>query len=294
MHRSSQIDNTKFHLTISRINCNMRLSPFSSVNSMTYQYHDESIIKSLAENTIFVFGSNMAGTHQGGAAKIALQHFGAMKGAGRGWSGQSYAIPTMNEHLQQMPLSQIEHYIEDFKIYTKNHPKNTYFITSIGCGVAGYKVEEIAPMFKGISKNVIFPASFRPFVEKTLPKLTQQLLHAFIREDIITSDNAAEQIQRLELSEAEKSLATIVVNTPMYPNDSNGRDRIFEIQDILHNVSTHIVDLKKEDVESNLTFGGVILALLELYNINEKDFIDVWTGVKEISFSRPAHRAKKV
>ena len=80
----------------------------------------------------------------------------------------------------------------------------------------------------------------------------------------------------------------------MYPNDSNGRDRIFEIQDILHNVSTHILDLKKEDVEGNLTFGGVILALLELYNINEKDFIDVWTGVKAISPPRPAHRAKKV
>lgn len=259
---------------------------------MTYQYHDESIIKSLAENTIFVFGSNLAGTHQGGAAKIALQHFGAMKGAGRGWSGQSYAIPTMNEHLQQMPLSQIEHYIEDFKIYTKNHPKNTYFITAVGCGVAGYKVEEIAPMFKGISKNVIFPESFRPFVEKTLPKLNQQLLHTFIREDIIANDNAVKQIQQLDLTDAEKSLATIVINTPMYPNDSNGRDRIFEIQDILYNVSTHLPELK-DDVEGNLVFGGVILALLELYHINEKDFIDVWTGIREISPPKAAHRAKK-
>lgn len=50
-----------------------------------------------------------------------------------------------------------------------------YFITAVGCGVAGYKVEEIAPMFKGISRNVIFPVSFRPFVEKTLPKLTQKI-----------------------------------------------------------------------------------------------------------------------
>lgn len=259
---------------------------------MTYQYHDESIVKTLAEDTIFVFGSNMAGTHQGGAAKIALQHFGAVKGAGRGWAGQSYAIPTMNEHLQQMPLSQIEHYIDDFKIYTKNHPKNKYFITSVGCGVAGYKVEEIAPMFKGISKNVIFPASFRPFVERTLPKLSQTLLHAFIQENIIADDNAAELIQQLDLSDAEKSLATIVVNTPMYPNDSNGRDRIFEIQDILHNVSPHMYDLK-QDVEGNMIFGGVILALLELYNINEKDFIDVWTGKREITPPKPMHRAKK-
>ena len=66
---------------------------------MRYHYHDETIVKSLPEDTVFVFGSNMAGTHAGGAAKIALLHFGAMKGAGRGWAGQSYAIPTMNEHL---------------------------------------------------------------------------------------------------------------------------------------------------------------------------------------------------
>ena len=71
---------------------------------MTYQYHDESIVKNLAEDTIFVFGSNMAGQHAGGAARTALEHFGAMNGIGRGWAGQSFAIPTMNEHLQQMPL----------------------------------------------------------------------------------------------------------------------------------------------------------------------------------------------
>ena len=157
---------------------------------MTYHYHDESIVKSLPEDTIFVFGSNMAGTHAGGAAKTALLHFGAMKGVGRGWAGQSFAIPTMNEHLQQMPLSQIQHYIDDFKIYTKNHPKSKYFITSVGCGVAGYKVEEIAPMFKGISHNVIFPVSFRPFVEKALPKLTQHFLQAIFSDSVIFAANS--------------------------------------------------------------------------------------------------------
>ena len=91
----------------------------------------------------------------------------------------------MNEHLQQMPLSQIQHYIDDFKIYTKNHPKIKYFITSVGCGIAGYKVEEIAPMFKGISHNVIFPQSFRPFVEKALPKITSQFLHTIFRDSVI-------------------------------------------------------------------------------------------------------------
>lgn len=258
---------------------------------MTYQYHNENIIKSLDANTIFVFGSNLAGTHQGGAAKIALQHFGAVKGAGRGWAGQSYAIPTMNEHLQQMPLSQIEHYIDDFKIYTKNHPQNTYFITAVGCGVAGYKVEEIAPMFKGISKNVIFPASFRPFVEKTLPKLNQNFLKNIFQSDIILNDESSELISRLALSDAEKILAKILVNTPMYPHDSNGRDRIFEIEDILHNLRFEL-DQSEQAKEDQLIIGGAILALLELYHINEKDFLDVWNGTRELSPPRPSHRAK--
>lgn len=259
---------------------------------MSYQYHDETIVKHLAEDTVFVFGSNMAGTHAGGAAKTALLHFGAIKGAGRGWSGQSYAIPTMNEHLQQMPLLQIQHYIEDFKIYTKNHPKLKYFITSVGCGVAGYKVEEIAPMFKGISKNVIFPISFRPFVEKTLPKLNQHFLHALYQDEVIFNDNVEKKIQQLDLTDAEKSLATIILNTPMYPEDSNGRDRIFEIQDILHNLNSRIFQIQQSD-DTHFIFGGAILALLELYNLNEKDFIDIWNGQREVAPPRPASRSKR-
>ena len=259
---------------------------------MTYHYHDETIIKNLPEDTIFVFGSNLAGTHQGGAAKTAHLHFGAMKGVGRGWSGQSFAIPTMNEHLQQMPLSQIQHYIDDFKIYTKNHPKMKYFITSVGCGVAGYKVEEIAPMFKGISRNVIFPVSFRPFVEKTLPKLTQALVQSFIRDEVIFSDDPTQAIQSLELTEAEKSLATIVVNTPMYPEDSNGRDRTFEISDIIKTLHEKVFVFQNNS-EGSMIFGGVILALMELYQFNEQDFVELWNGQKTIAAPRPEHHSKK-
>ncbi|AWL28484.1 hypothetical protein A7P53_11825 [Acinetobacter defluvii] len=260
---------------------------------MTYQYHDESIIKNLPEDTVFVFGSNMAGTHQGGAAKIAHQYFGAMKGVGRGWSGQSFAIPTMNEHLQQMPLSQIQHYVDDFKIYTKNHPKTKYFVTAVGCGVAGYKVEEIAPMFKGISHNVIFPVSFRPFVEKTLPKLTQHSLQAFIQEAIIFSEDLSQSIQALDLNEAEKSLAKIVINTPMYPTDSNGRDRSYEITDILNTLKNKNVLQLDIQTDATKTLGGVILAILELYTINEHDFIEAWQGQREIMPPKAANRAKK-
>lgn len=259
---------------------------------MNYHYHDESIIKNLPEDTIFVFGSNLAGTHAGGAAKIALNHFGAIKGVGRGWAGQSFAIPTMNEHLQQMPLSQIEHYIDDFKIYTKNHLKTKYFLTSVGCGVAGYKIEEIAPMFKGISHNVIFPASFRPFVESTLPKLNQHFLQTFLNEDFLSQNDTTQAIQTLDLSEAEKSLVTILLNTPMYPTDSNGRDREFEIQDILHTLKTKITKFEISN-EYEMIFGGIVLALLELYQLNEQDFIDIWQAKKEILPPKAANKSKR-
>lgn len=261
---------------------------------MTYQYHNESIVKTLPENTIFVFGSNMAGKHMGGAAKTAFQHFGALLGVGRGWSGQSFAIPTMNEHLQQMPLSQIQHYVEDFKIYTANHPKNTYFLTSIGCGVAGYKVEEIAPMFKGISPNVIFPESFRPFVEKPLPKLNQHFLHTIFQDRVIFAGfNHEDVLADLDLSEKEKVVAKIILNTPMYPVDSNGRDRTSEIADILHTLQGKIFEFQNNS-EGPMLFGAVILALFELYLISEDDFIEAWQAKKEIHPPKPQHHARKV
>ena len=64
-----------------------------------------------------------------------------------------------------MPLSQIEHYVDDFKIYAKTI-QNEILLTALGCGIAGYKVSEIAPLFKGIHSNVIFPESFRPYIEE--------------------------------------------------------------------------------------------------------------------------------
>lgn len=255
---------------------------------MLYQYHHENIIKTLAEDSIFVFGSNLAGLHQEGAAKIALDHFGALAQVGRGWAGQSFAIPTMNEHLQQMPLSQIQHYVDDFKTYSQNHPQKTYFITAIGCGAAGYKVEEIAPMFKGISSNVILPISFLPFVENPLAKLTQKFLQTFFRPDIILAQSSHTLIDVLALSADEKNLAQILLSSEIYPTDSNGRDRVFEIKDIIYHLNDKIFDLDPE-LEDSLIFAGSILALLELYNLNEQDFIDVWQGRREIAPPQPAN-----
>lgn len=132
---------------------------------MSYRYHDEPHVTELAEGQIFVFGSNLAGLHQGGAAKTAYDHFGAVMGFGRGWAGQSFAIPTMNEHFQTMPIHQIAHYVDDFKLYTQNHSKMRFFVTAIGCGIAGYEVKDIAPLFQGISDNVLLPKRFKAYLD---------------------------------------------------------------------------------------------------------------------------------
>lgn len=114
-------------------------------------------ITSLAENEIFVFGSNLAGFHGGGAARVAHQRFGAVWGQGVGLQGQSYAIPTM-----QGGVETICPYVDEFIVFARQHPELTFLVTRIGCGIAGFTDEDIAPLFKEAlgTDNIILPATF--------------------------------------------------------------------------------------------------------------------------------------
>ena len=114
-------------------------------------------ITELGPDDIFVFGSNLAGHHAGGAARVARQRFGAIPGQGVGLQGQSYAIPTM-----QGGIETIKPYVDDFIEFASNCDQNTFYVTRIGCGIAGFKDEEIAPLFKDALKlyNVRLPESF--------------------------------------------------------------------------------------------------------------------------------------
>ena len=114
-------------------------------------------IDSLKENEIFVFGSNLAGMHGGGAARIACLHFGAVMGKGVGLQGQSYAIPTM-----QGGVETIRPYVNDFLDFAKHHPEMQFLVTPIGCGIAGFEAEDIAPLFEEAKemKNISLPDSF--------------------------------------------------------------------------------------------------------------------------------------
>ena len=120
------------------------------------EYTSERIIR-LEPNEIFVFGSNLAGAHGGGAARIALDCFGAVWGQGVGLQGQSYAIPTM-----QGGVETIKPYVDEFIEFAKVHPELKFLVTRIGCGIAGFRDEEIAPLTTDAIEveNVILPKEF--------------------------------------------------------------------------------------------------------------------------------------
>ena len=106
-------------------------------------------------NSIFVFGSNLAGRHGKGAARSARLYYGAIYGQGIGRQGQSYAIPTKDTHLKSLPLNIIQSYVQQFISYAKDHTELQFNITRIGCGLAGYTDEDIAPMFSDCPSNCI-------------------------------------------------------------------------------------------------------------------------------------------
>ena len=115
------------------------------------------IINTLKENEIFVFGSNLDGMHGGGAARVAYNKFGAIWGQGVGLQGQSYAIPTMHGGVDV-----IKPYVDEFIDFAKSHTELKFLVTRIGCGIAGFTDEEIAPLFKEAIEieNIYLPKSF--------------------------------------------------------------------------------------------------------------------------------------
>lgn len=110
---------------------------------------------------IFVFGSNLAGIHGAGAAAHARLYHNAQEGVGSGPTGSSYAIPTKSASLRTLGLLFIEPYVKGFLEYAAAHPSLIFDVTRIGCGLAGYRDEQIAPMFKDAPKNCKLPHGWR-------------------------------------------------------------------------------------------------------------------------------------
>jgi hypothetical protein len=115
------------------------------------------VINKLGENEIFVFGSNLHGQHGGGAARVAYEQFGAVWGQGVGLYGKTYAIPTMYGGVDM-----IKPYVDEFIAFARLHPELKFLVTRIGCGIAGFTDEEMAPLFAEASSvtNIFLPESF--------------------------------------------------------------------------------------------------------------------------------------
>lgn len=119
-------------------------------------------ITSLKENEIFVFGSNLNGNHAGGAAYLAVEKFGAQMGNPEGIQGQSYAIPTLDKNMNRINLTDLEQSICRFYQYAEENPGKVFYMTKIGCGIAGYELSDIATVVncRNIPDNVIIPEEF--------------------------------------------------------------------------------------------------------------------------------------
>lgn len=133
-----------------------------TVNPDDLKYTPENITE-LGEDEVFVFGSNLAGRHSGGAARVARQKFGAIMGQGVGMQGQSYAIPTM-----QGGVDTIRPYVDEFIELAREWDQTTFYVTRIGCGIAGFSDEEIAPLFDEAYDlyNVRLPRSFADIIRR--------------------------------------------------------------------------------------------------------------------------------
>ncbi|MFJ4045011.1 hypothetical protein ACIPV2_04600 [Microbacterium sp. NPDC089987] len=116
------------------------------------------VVVTLRPDEVFVFGSNAAGQHGGGAARVAYEKFGAVWGEGHGLHGQSYAIDTMSG------LGVLAREARAFVEFAAEHPDLRFLLTPVGCGIAGYTPEQVAPLFAGVPDNVAVPSSFVPYL----------------------------------------------------------------------------------------------------------------------------------
>lgn len=128
-----------------------------------YQFHRDNSLPADG-GAVFVFGSNLEGRHGKGAAKAAYERYGAIYYKGAGAMGHCYAIPTKSTPYKRRTLDEIRASVETFKQYARAQPHQTFFVTRIGCGRAGYRDEDIAPMFRDSPHNCNFAEEWRQYL----------------------------------------------------------------------------------------------------------------------------------
>ena len=125
-------------------------------------------IDKLEDDEVFVFGSNTEGMHAGGAARMAMD-WGAIYGKAFGLQGKTFAIPTVDyTRSGKMSIDEIKKYVDEFLDFTIKNKDKKFLVTEIGCGIAGFKVSEIAPLFRKALEynNVYLPERFINYLKE--------------------------------------------------------------------------------------------------------------------------------
>jgi hypothetical protein len=142
------------------------------------RFHPDNTIPT--NDWIFVFGSNRAGRHGKGAAKVARTNLRAEYGVGIGLTGRAYAIPTKDEHLNVLPLQDVKYSVQAFLRYAVEHPQQRFFVTAIGTGQARFADREIAPLFADAPANCSLPEQWRELIysqQQPDPRAAAQVTH---------------------------------------------------------------------------------------------------------------------
>ena len=179
-------------------------------------------IESLNENEIFVFGSTLKGVHKGGAAKLAVEKFGAVMGQGIGLQGKSYAIPTM-----QKEVARIIPYVAKFLEFAQENSNKLFLVTKVGCGRAGHKVSDIAPLFINAYKidNILLPKEFCEIIENLLPVETfcqEEISELSIINEQNTHELKEQKIEDIIVSSKKEQFDNIITQV--------GEEEVFEVE----------------------------------------------------------------
>jgi hypothetical protein len=188
--RRRNAQGTEVTATAAAIRAELEVQADALKKSKGWDFHQDGSLPTELEKQVFVFGSNLAGRHGKGAAAVAKEQFGAQPGVGPGRQGQSYGIPTkdgrplpgmerpsFNDPKQTLSLAAIKPFVDDFIEYAKAHPDEQFFVTRVGCGLAGYEDKEVAPMFAAAPSNCSFPEDWKPWLSEAqdAPKVAQAI-----------------------------------------------------------------------------------------------------------------------
>lgn len=113
------------------------------------------------DDRVFVFGSNLLGIHGAGAAAYAFDDLGAYWGVGEGIMGNSYALPTCYRPGEPVTMMELAVYVQNFLDYAGDHPELRFFVSQVGCGLAGFREDEVAPLFAEAPDNCDLPPGWR-------------------------------------------------------------------------------------------------------------------------------------